>query len=105
MSTAIVGVIVRTRELLRVRSRSLTVRSPSAFARHVIDVCGLTDLLDPGPEDATGITNAATALGTWVSVPATDRVDGPAEPSAPAPNPAPEHVRVGTVAARMGNLS
>jgi anti-anti-sigma factor len=41
-----IEVIARAREFLRHRSRSLTVRSPSACARRVIEECGLQDLLD-----------------------------------------------------------
>ena len=47
MSTATVDVIVRARELLRGRSRSLTLRSPSRCARRIFELCGHTDLVDP----------------------------------------------------------
>jgi len=40
-------VIVRARDFLQQRLRSLTVRWPSRSVRRVIDVCGLTDLLAP----------------------------------------------------------
>ena len=43
------GVIVRFREFLQQRSRSLTVRAPSAAARSAMDECGLNDLLSPDP--------------------------------------------------------
>ena len=33
--------------VVRQRSRSLTVRSPKAFVRRIIDACDLTDLLGP----------------------------------------------------------
>jgi anti-anti-sigma factor len=61
MDGATVGVIIRAREFLRLRSRSLRLRSPSTRARCVFDLCGLADLLDPRPVDATG---TALALGT-----------------------------------------
>jgi anti-anti-sigma factor len=48
MDAATIGVIVRARSGLRLRSRSLTLRSPSPCARRVLDLCGLTYLLDPG---------------------------------------------------------
>lgn len=44
-----IGVIVRARQFLRDRSRSLTIRSPSAAAWHVLDLCGLASLLDVRP--------------------------------------------------------
>jgi anti-sigma B factor antagonist len=47
MGSATVGVIIRARELLRPRSRSLTVRCPSRCAQRVLDLYGLSDLLDP----------------------------------------------------------
>ena len=50
-----IEVIARAREFLRHRSRSLTVRSPSACARRVIEACGFQDLLDQAtaPRPAT----------------------------------------------------
>jgi anti-anti-sigma factor len=46
MDAATVGVMVRARELLRLRSRCLVLRSPSRCARRVFGLCGLADLLD-----------------------------------------------------------
>jgi len=102
MSAATVGVIVRTRAFLRPRSRSLALRSPSTCARRILDVCGVTDLVDPRPIDLTRSTRAG-ALGTWVTVLATDRVNPPAGVSPPTPSPAIEPVRAGslTVAGTM----
>jgi hypothetical protein len=66
---------------------TLMVRSPSRHAQPVLELCGDTDLLDP--IEAT--PQAASALGTWVSVPAADRLDPIADvslldhTSAPAP--------------------
>jgi anti-anti-sigma factor len=45
MGAATVGVMARTRELLRSRSRTLELRAPSACAQRVLHACGL-DLLD-----------------------------------------------------------
>jgi hypothetical protein len=45
MGLSTLAVIVRARELLRLWSRSLTVRSPSPSARRLMDICGLKDLL------------------------------------------------------------
>jgi anti-sigma B factor antagonist len=97
MDAATVGVIIRARDLLRLRSRSLRLRSPSTRARRVFDLCGLADLLDPRPVDTTG---TAGALGTWVAVPAADRVvRRPVRPSARSSS-ANEPVGAGRVAAR-----
>jgi anti-anti-sigma factor len=84
------GVIVRAREFLRQRSRSLTVRAPSAQVRRVIDACGLTDLLGPSPE-MTGDTTAQ-ALASWVEVPVAERPDGQPGPSVPVPERVPARV-------------
>jgi anti-anti-sigma factor len=45
MGAATVGVIIGTREFLRLRSRTLELRSPSTCARRVLDACDL-DLID-----------------------------------------------------------
>jgi anti-anti-sigma factor len=84
MSASTLGVIVRTREFLRARSRSLTVRAPSPCARRIIEVCGLGDLLASGPEEPL----AGSTLASWVEVPASERSGGPAH-SADAPTRAP----------------
>ena len=63
MGASTLGVIARARELLRQRSASLTVRSPSAFLRRVISVCGLDDLLGPSPEMAADVTGKRSAPG------------------------------------------
>ena len=86
ISASTLGVIVRARNFLRGRSCSLTVRCPSAFARRVIDVCGLGELAGgsaPRPGDLS-----AEALGSWVAVPDAERSDGLEGPLAPAPVPA-----------------
>ena len=88
MAVSTLGVIVRARELLRQRSRSLTVRSPSACVRRVMGACRLNDLLEPDPE--MGGDEQRTALGTWVAVPASQPGHGQTTPSPRAP----EHVSV-----------
>jgi anti-anti-sigma factor len=80
MSPSTLDVIVRARDFLRQRSASLTVRSPSAHARRVIDACGLNDLLGPEPKAAAG--RADEALGGWAPVPAAEAYD--LHPSQPA---------------------
>ncbi len=103
MGAATVGVIIRARELLRLRSRSLVLRSPSRCARRILHLCGAADLLDPHLVDATTVTGTAGALGTWVAVPARDRVDRRCDSSAPEPSRAAAPVRVtSNVAGRGG---
>ncbi len=84
MSASTLGTIARAREVLRQRSRSLTVRSPSAFVRRIIDACDLTDLL--GPEEGN---LAGKSLISWVAVPATRRSHSQPGPLAPVPDRVP----------------
>src|ERR1700687_2810002 len=65
MSAATVGVIVRAREFLRLRSRSLALRSPSICARRVVELCCLADVVASRRAEATGMTGPAGALGMW----------------------------------------
>jgi anti-anti-sigma factor len=51
MSASTLGVVVAARNLLRRRSRSLTVRSPSASVRRIIGICGLDDLFGPNTQE------------------------------------------------------
>jgi anti-anti-sigma factor len=81
MDASTVGVILGARELLRVRSRSLVVRSPSTCARRVLELCDLGHLVAPSRAGAS-MAGAAAALGTWVTVPAIDGIDRRAEVSA-----------------------
>lgn len=80
-----IGVIIRTRNVLRDQSRSLMLRSPPRCALLVLELCGLTDLLDPGPIEQTHVAGNVDALGTWVAVPATDRADQRADALSPRP--------------------
>jgi anti-anti-sigma factor len=88
MDGVTVGVFVRARTLLRCRSRSLVLRSPSRCARLVLDACGLGYLDGPRVVGAAG----AAALGTWVAVPATPRAAESAEESVAKPASAAEPV-------------
>jgi len=85
MDAATVGVIVRARGFLRRRSRALVLRSPSGYARRLLDLCGLAHLVDLRLADVTPPPGPAGALGTWVAVPAGDRVDRPTQPLSPEP--------------------
>lgn len=70
MGAETVGMIVRARAFLGLRSRSLELRCPSARARRVLDLC---DIALPTEHHRIGIvaaTGPAAALGTWVTVPA-----------------------------------
>jgi anti-anti-sigma factor len=82
MGASTLEVIARAREFLRQQSASLTVRSPSALVRRIISVCGLDDLLGPGPGGTGGVTGEA--LASWVAVPAAAAGDGRPAPSAPS---------------------
>jgi anti-anti-sigma factor len=83
MGASTLEVIVRAREFLRQQSASLTVRSPSAFVRRIVSVCGLDDLLGPSPEETGGAPGKA--LGPWAAGPATAPGDVQAAPSTPSP--------------------
>ncbi len=105
MAASTLGVMIRARDFLRQRSRSLTVRSPSAPVVRVVLACGMSDLL--GPSLATAVEGTgpagdegAEALATWVAVPPAGRGGAPTAP----PLRGPEHVaaRVGGVAIELG---
>jgi anti-anti-sigma factor len=46
MAGATIDELVRGRAVLQIQCRSLTVRSPSRCARRLLDLCGLTDLVE-----------------------------------------------------------
>jgi anti-anti-sigma factor len=83
MSAATADVIVRAREFLELRSRSLVVRSPSRCAQRVLDLSGVSGPVDARRTEALPRTATVGALGTWVAVPATERVGGRAHTFAP----------------------
>jgi anti-anti-sigma factor len=83
MSTSIVGVIVRASQILRRRSRSLTLRAPPSCVWRAFDACGLFGLLDPGY--SLNAMTPTSALATWVEVPPAGRVDRHEAASAPPP--------------------
>ena len=87
MDVAILGVIVRARRYLRLRSRRLRLRSPSASVRRIFDSYGLAGLLDPDTGNATHRAGGADALGTWVRVPTTEQTDGHSDRSELASRP------------------
>jgi anti-anti-sigma factor len=67
MDASTIGVLVHTRSVLRSASRPLSVRDPSSFARFVLDLCELSDLVDAGP---VRVPQPGGALASWIGVPA-----------------------------------
>ena len=98
MDASTVGAIIRTRNLLSTRSRSLHVRAPSTRARRLLEVCHLADLVEP---DRSGdALDRGSALATWVAVPATARQ----RPSPESGDPEREsHDRVSAAATAAGS--
>jgi anti-anti-sigma factor len=81
LDASIVGALIRARNRLRAQSRDLTVRAPQRFARHVLDLCGVSEIIDRAGETEAdgGVSRHAPAIGPWVAVPATESMDhGPA---------------------------
>ena len=92
MDASTVSVIVHLHVILRGQSRRLALRSPSAFARHVIDMCGIAEFL----EDRTAVSTAgAAALSTWVEVPTTSSHAADSD-VAPQPEALPDPINLGT---------
>jgi stage II sporulation protein AA (anti-sigma F factor antagonist) len=91
MDASTIGVILRTREFLRPRSRAVFLRAPSPSARRILNVSGLADVFDP-PADPPG------ALATWVAVPVADRPDRPDRPDRRDDTPAPAPASAGRAA-------
>ena len=106
MGVSTLRAIVRARELLRQRSRSLTLRAPSARVRRVIDACGWNDLLGASPEIAGEVPR--NALISWVAVSPTPRDDGRPVMYKPAPEGIPARAGLVSIlparAARTGPL-
>jgi anti-anti-sigma factor len=65
IDAATIGVLIRGRQRLLGQSRILTLRSPSRPARRLLDLCGLTALVEPGApgELAYAPDSGITALG------------------------------------------
>jgi anti-anti-sigma factor len=77
ISATTIGAIVGAKNELARRGRPLVLRGPPPFVRRVFDACGMSGLLegDPGA-DSFDAAQGASALGSWVDVPATARGDG-----------------------------
>jgi anti-anti-sigma factor len=52
IGAATIHVLIRARDILSAQSRRLTVRSPSRCATRVLDLCGLTGIVEPSPPHA-----------------------------------------------------
>jgi anti-anti-sigma factor len=63
-----VGVILRARAFLQLRSRSLTLRTPSAAVRAMLEICDLDGLIEPEADDAVRLSSDSGALESWVVV-------------------------------------
>lgn len=93
MDAATIGVIIRARNVLRLRSRSLALRSAWGLTRRVLDLCGLVDLIDLRSADPSPTAGAAGAPGSRLTLQTTGRVDRRAEASAPTSSRAVDPVR------------
>lgn len=59
MSGSTLGVLVRIRGALGGEGRTLTVRAPSRMTRRVLDICGLSDLVEVAADAAPSPANKA----------------------------------------------
>jgi anti-anti-sigma factor len=67
MDEKTVTVLVRRRDALQTRSRDLTLRAPSPFARRILQICGLLGHVHPAPVAATDeVDSGAMVGGTWI---------------------------------------
>jgi hypothetical protein len=80
MDASTVGALVDARNHLRAASHSLSVRTPSPRAGRLLTLCGLERLIDG--HSAPAKPPVATALASWVDVPASDRAPDSAQPPA-----------------------
>ena len=69
MDASTIGAIVGSLNRERQRGQTLELRTPSPRARRVLELCGLTHLVQGEDAAARG---PAAALATWVDVPPTD---------------------------------
>lgn len=97
MDASTIGALVVAGNRLRALSRSLSVRDPSPQARRLLNLCRLARLIDEPP--APTQLPVATALGSWVPVPARDRGRDSAQP--PLARSAPSQESVHAVVRRV----
>ena len=70
MDASTVRVLAHARTVLRHHNRALVLRDPSSCARRLIELCGLTDLVEQQRDPAP--TRRLDALSSWVAVPTPD---------------------------------
>ena len=87
MDASTISTLVRARNCLHTRLRALTLVAPSPLARRLLDVCGLTFLIED--DRAPARPSGSTALDSWVAVPASDRAPEPRAPEPRAPESTP----------------
>lgn len=71
MDASTIGALVLASNRLLDDAHSLSVRAPSPRARRLLEVCGLTGMIDGA--DGSVQPPTAPALDSWVAVPTTDR--------------------------------
>jgi anti-anti-sigma factor len=64
VDAATLGAFVTARLGLGAEARVLSLRGPPAFTRRVIDICGLTDMVDPARPDESAGPSGSSALTT-----------------------------------------
>ena len=80
MDASTIGVIVKARNFLLTRSRSLSLRAPTRCVAPGARRGGLAELIDSGVVEIRD----RGPLGSWVAVPASDRADHRAGGAGPA---------------------
>ena len=75
IDVATLHALAKTGEALRSRSRSFELRSPTPFIALLLEGFGLGRLVTPSSLAASPTPEAASALGSWVSVPVAERAD------------------------------
>lgn len=85
MDASTIGTLVEARNRLHTRSRSLSLVAPSPLARRLLDVCGLSFLIEDRRVPAR--SSRPAALDSWVAVPASRRALEPTPPPAGPPEP------------------
>jgi anti-anti-sigma factor len=65
MGAATIGVLVSASQALGLRTRSLTVRSPSTRAQRVLDVCGIDGQLNVTPAGRHPAAGTVVMFPTW----------------------------------------
>lgn len=101
-----VRLIVRTREFLHSRSRSLVLRSPSPCALAMLDRCGLAHLVDPSPATVRPMARSDGALVVGLAGLPAERRNRRAERPTPIPRGVGIPVRIvpSAAASRMASL-